>query len=214
MKIKLLFIVLLCTGFVLAQNQDTKAEKLLQEVSETLASYTNIAIDFSYELINRKEYIKQKEQGTLVVQDNKYVLNLMGIQQLSDGENIHTINKENEEVLIEPVDTDLSEGLNPSKLFSFYKQGYRFAWDIAQPLYGGRTIQFVKLTPIDTYAQAAYLLLGIDTKTKHIYKLIEVGDNGTETTLTVRSFTPNKTLTANTFVFSEADYPNYYIDRF
>lgn len=214
MKIKLLFIVLLCTGFVLAQNQDTKAEKLLQEVSETLASYTNIAIDFSYELVNRKEYIKQKEQGTLVVQDNKYVLNLMGIQQLSDGENIHTINKENEEVLIEPVDTDLSEGLNPSKLFSFYKQGYRFAWDIAQPLYGGRTIQFVKLTPIDTYAQAAYLLLGIDTKTKHIYKLIEVGDNGTETTLTVRSFTPNKTLTANTFVFSEADYPNYYIDRF
>lgn len=214
MKIKLLFSVLLCTGFVLAQNQDTKAEKLLQEVSETLASYTNIAIDFSYELVNRKEYIKQKEQGTLVVQDNKYVLNLMGIQQLSDGENVHTINKENEEVLIEPVDTDLSEGLNPSKLFSFYKQGYRFAWDIAQPLYGGRTIQFVKLTPIDTYAQAAYLLLGIDTKTKHIYKLIEVGDNGTETTLTVRSFTPNKTLTANTFVFSEADYPNYYIDRF
>lgn len=214
MKIKLLFIVLLCTGFALAQNQDTKAEKLLQEVSETLASYTNIAIDFSYELVNRKEYIKQKEQGTLVVQDNKYVLNLMGIQQLSDGENVHTINKENEEVLIEPVDTDLSEGLNPSKLFSFYKQGYRFAWDIAQPLYGGRTIQFVKLTPIDTYAQAAYLLLGIDTKTKHIYKLIEVGDNGTETTLTVRSFSPNKALTANTFVFSEADYPNYYIDRF
>ena len=214
MKIKLLFIVLLCTGFALAQNQDAKAEKLLHEVSETLASYTNIAIDFSYELVNRKEYIKQKEQGTLVVQDNKYVLNLMGIQQLSDGENVHTINKENEEVLIEPVDTDLSEGLNPSKLFSFYKQGYRFAWDIAQPLYGGRTIQFVKLTPIDTYAQAAYLLLGIDTITKHIYKLIEVGDNGTETTLTVRSFTPNKTLTANTFVFSEADYPNYYIDRF
>ena len=214
MNIKLLFSVLLCTGFALAQNQDAKAEKLLHEVSETLASYTNIAIDFSYELVNRKEYIKQKEQGTLVVQDNKYVLNLMGIQQLSDGENVHTINKENEEVLIEPVDTDLSEGLNPSKLFSFYKQGYRFAWDIAQPLYGGRTIQFVKLTPIDTYAQAAYLLLGIDTITKHIYKLIEVGDNGTETTLTVRSFTPNKTLTANTFVFSEADYPNYYIDRF
>ena len=214
MKIKLLFVSLLSAGFALAQNQDTRAEKLLQEVSETLASYTNIAIDFSYELVNRKEYIKQKEQGTLVVQDNKYVLNLMGIQQLSDGENVHTINKENEEVLIEPVDTDLSEGLNPSKLFSFYNEGYSFSWDIVQPLYGGRTIQFVKLTPIDTYAQAAYLLLGIDTKTKHIYKLIEVGDNGTETTLTVSSFTPNKTLTANTFVFSEADYPNYYIDRF
>ena len=214
MKIKLLFIGLLSTGIALAQNQDQRAEKLLQEVSETLASYSNIAIDFSYELVNRKEYIKQKEQGSLVVKDDKYLLNLMGIQQLSDGKNVHTINSENQEVLIEPVDTELSEGLNPSKLFSFYKEGYRFTWDIAQPLYGGSVIQFVKLTPIDTYAQAAYLLLGIDTKTKHIYKLIEVGDNGTETTLTVRSFTPNKDLAANTFEFSEADYPTYYIDRF
>jgi len=214
MKINYLFIGLLCASFALAQNQDERAATLLQEVSNTLASYANIAIDFSYELVNRKEYIKQKEQGTLVVQDNKYLLNLMGIEQLSDGKNVHTINTENKEVLIEPVDTELSEGLNPSKLFSFYKEGYRFSWDIAQPLYGGRTIQFIKLTPIDTYAQAAYLLLGIDTKTKHIYKLIEVGENDTETTLTVRSFTPNKTLAANTFVFSEADYPNYYIDRF
>ena len=214
MKIKLLFIGLLSTGIALAQNQDQRAEKLLQEVSETLASYSNIAIDFSYELVNRKERIKQKEQGSLVVKDDKYLLNLMGIQQLSDGKNVHTINSENEEVMIEPVDTELSEGLNPSKLFSFYKEGYRFTWDIAQPLYGGSVIQFVKLTPIDTYAQAAYLLLGIDTKTKHIYKLIEVGDNGTETTLTVRSFTPNKVLAANTFEFSEADYPTYYIDRF
>lgn len=214
MKIKLVCISLLCAGIMLAQNQDKRAEKLLEEVSETLANYTNIAIDFSYELVNRKEYIKQKEQGTLVVQDNKYLLHLMGIQQLSDGKNVHTINKENEEILIEPVDTNLSEGLNPSKLFSFYKEGYLFSWDITQPLYGGRTIQFVKLTPIDTYAQAAYLLLGIDTKTKHIYKLIEVGDNGTETTLTVRKFTPNKAISENTFVFSEANYPNYYIDRF
>lgn len=214
MKIKLLLISLISTGIVLAQNQDKQAEKLLEEVSERLSSYTNIAIEFSYELINRKELIKQKEQGTLIVQDNKYLLNLMGIQQLSDGENIHTINKENEEILIEPKENDLNEGLNPSELFSFYKQGYRFSWDITQPLYGGRTIQFVKLTPINTYAQAAYLLLGIDTKTKHIYKLIEVGDTGTETTLTVRSFIPNKELPENTFVFSEEDYPNYYIDRF
>lgn len=145
MKIKLVCISLLCAGIMLAQNQDKRAEKLLEEVSETLANYTNIAIDFSYELVNRKEYIKQKEQGTLVVQDNKYLLHLMGIQQLSDGKNVHTINKENEEILIEPVDTDLSEGLNPSKLFSFFKEGYLFSWDITQPLYGGRPFQLFDL---------------------------------------------------------------------
>ena len=186
----------------------------MNEVSETLAAYKNISVDFTYELVNRKEYIQQKEKGSLVVADDKYVLKLMGIQQLSDGKNVHTINAENEEILIEPVSNELGDGLSPSKLFSFYKEGYRFEWDILQPLYGGRKIQFIKLIPIDTYAQAAYLLLGIDTKTKHIYKLVEVGDNGTETTLTVRSFKTNQIVADNLFVFQEEKYPNYYIDRF
>jgi hypothetical protein len=81
-------------------------------------------------------------------------------------------------------------------------------------LYGGRKIQYIKLIPIDTYAQASYLLLGIDTKTKNIYKLIEVGNDGTETTLTISSFKTNIEIPTNTFVFSASDYPNYYIDRF
>ena len=212
MQIRILCVVLLSMTFSLAQDQ--RATDLLASVSETLASYDNIAIDFSYELVNRKEYIQQKEQGSLMVQGDTYLLKLMGITQLCDGKNTHTINPENEEVLIEPIDSNETSGLNPSTLFSFYKEGYSFEWDITQPLRAGKTIQYIKLTPIDTYAQAAYLLLGIDIKTKHIYKLIEVGDNGTETTLTVRTFKPDTTIKPETFVFKETDYPNYYIDRF
>ena len=211
--IKLLFTTLFLSSFIFAQDQENRANELLEKVSETLASYSNIFIEFSYELVNRKEYIQQKERGSLIVQDNAYTLELMGIQQISDGYYVHTINNENEEVLIEPVEDAIGEGLNPSSLFTFYKEGYLFSWDIKQPIFGGRTIQYIKLTPIDTYAQAAYLLLGIDTKTYHIYKLIEVGENNTETTLTVRSFTPNVTLPADTFVFDKNDYPNYYIDQ-
>lgn len=210
---KLLLICLYTSSFTLAQEHEARANKLLEKVSETLASYSNIKVDFTYELVNRSEYIQQKERGSLVVQGDSYLLNLMGIKQICDGSQVHTVNPENEEVLIEDVGDALGEGLNPSSLFSFYKEGYLFTWDIKQPILGGRTIQYIKLTPIDTYAQAAYLLLGIDTKTYHIYKLIEVGENDTETTLTVRSFTPDVNLAADTFVFDQKDYPNYYIDR-
>lgn len=210
---KLLLICLCNSSFTLAQEHEARANKLLEKVSETLASYSNIKVDFTYELVNRSEYIQQKERGSLVVQGDSYLLNLMGIKQICDGSQVHTVNPENEEVLIEDVGDALGEGLNPSSLFSFYKEGYLFTWDIKQPILGGRTIQYIKLTPIDTYAQAAYLLLGIDTKTYHIYKLIEVGENDTETTLTVRSFTPDVDLAADTFVFDQKDYPNYYIDR-
>ena len=206
-------LILLISRITLGQEQQ-RAEALLDEVSENLAQFNNIAITFTYELVNRKELIQQKEKGSLIVEGDAYLLKLMGIEQLSDGINKHTINADNEEVLIEPLSNGFDEGLSPSKIFSFYNQGYRFEWDILQPLYGGRKIQYIKLIPIDTYAQASYLLLGIDTKTKNIYKLIEVGNDGTETTLTIGSFKTNVEIPTNTFVFSALDYPNYYIDRF
>ena len=206
-------LILLISSITLGQEQQ-RAEALLDEVSENLAQFNNISITFTYELVNRKELIQQKEKGSLIVEGDAYLLKLMGIEQLSDGINKHTINADNEEVLIEPLSNGFDEGLSPSKIFSFYNQGYRFEWDILQPLYGGRKIQYIKLIPIDTYAQASYLLLGIDTKTKNIYKLIEVGNDGTETTLTIGSFKTNIEIPTNTFVFSASDYPNYYIDRF
>jgi hypothetical protein len=211
-QINVLFILLI-SSITVAQEQQ-RAEALLDEVSENLAQFNNISITFTYELVNRKELIQQKEKGSLIVDGNAYLLKLMGIEQLSDGINKHTINLDNEEVLIESLSDSFEQGLSPSKIFSFYNQGYRFEWDILQPLYGGRKIQYIKLIPIDTYAQASYLLLGIDTKTKNIYKLIEVGNDGTETTLTISSFKTNIEIPTNTFVFSSSDYPNYYIDRF
>ena len=211
--IRLIFILLVGSiSFVEAQEQ--RAEALLDQISESLAQFDNISISFTYELVNRKELVQQKEQGSLIIKGDAYLLKLMGIKQLSDGLNKHTINPENKEVLIESLNNDFEEGLSPSKIFSFYKQGYRFEWDITQTLYGDRKIQYIKLIPIDTYSQAAYLLLGIDTRTKRIYRLIEIGNDGTETTLTISSFNTNVQIPKNTFVFSESDYPNYYIDKF
>jgi outer membrane lipoprotein-sorting protein len=209
-----LFLILIVGSIPFVEAQEQRAKALLDDVSESLAQFDNISISFTYELVNRKELIQQKEKGSLIMEGDAYLLELMGIKQLSDGTNKHTINPDNEEVLIESLSDDFDEGLSPSKIFSFYKQGYRFEWDITQPLYGGRKIQYIKLIPIDTYAQAAYLLLGIDTRTKRIYKLIEIGKDGTETTLTISSFKTNIQIPKNTFVFSASDYPNYYIDKF
>ena len=38
----------------------------------------------------------------------------------------------------------------------------------------GQKIQYIKLTPIDSNNEINYVLLGIDTTTKHVYKLIEI----------------------------------------
>ena len=77
----------------------------------------------------------------------------------------------------------------------------------------GRKIQYIKLTPTNAKDARKEILLGIDSQTKHIYNLIEMGKNGTKTTLTVNSFKTNQPLSKNQFTFAQSKYPNYYINK-
>jgi hypothetical protein len=77
----------------------------------------------------------------------------------------------------------------------------------------GRKIQYIKLVPTSGKDQRKEILLGIDIQTKHIYNLIEIGKNGTKTTLTVNSFKTNLPLSKNQFIFVASKYPNYYINK-
>ena len=95
---------------------------------------------------------------------------------------------------------------------NFYENGYNYSMDIIQNV-NGRKIQYVKLQPIDSNTEMKYVLLGIDIKTKHIYKLIEIGSNDTKTTLTVNSFKTNEPLSKTLFIFDEKKYKDYYINK-
>lgn len=68
---------------------------------------------------------------------------------------------------------------------------------------------------IDTNTEINSILLGIDAETKHIYKVIETGKNGTVTTITVNSFKTNQPLSKTLFTFDESKYKDegYYIIR-
>ncbi|MFB0909824.1 MAG: outer membrane lipoprotein carrier protein LolA, partial [Flavobacterium sp.] len=93
-----------------------------------------------------------------------------------------------------------------------FNSGYRYSMDILQDV-RGRKIQYIKLIPSNSKDQRKEILLGIDVQTKHIYNLIEMGKNGTKTTLTVNSFKTNQPLSKNQFIFAESKYPNYYINK-
>ncbi|MDT0539904.1 outer membrane lipoprotein carrier protein LolA [Croceitalea sp. P059] len=206
------FILLFISVASVAQNSQ-KAKALLDEVYAKVTSYDNIQIEFKYALENTEANTKSETQGKASLDGDKYLVELFGSKQLFDGKLVYTIVPDNEEVTIESP----SEGENtvtPSKMLTFYREGHTYTWDILQNVQG-RKIQFVKLTPIDTNTQIKSILLGIDAETKHIYKLIETGENSTKTTITVNSFKTNQPLSKSLFTFDEAKYKNdgYYIIR-
>jgi outer membrane lipoprotein-sorting protein len=193
-------------------SQDKKAKAMLDAVTVKIKSYDNIVIDFKYSLNNLKENINQESKGNVTMKGNKYVLNLMGVTKIFDGKYNYTINPEDEEVAISKVNEKDETAITPSKLLTFFNSGYKFTWDILQNV-KGRKIQYIKLVPNNTKDQRKEILLGIDTQTKNIYNLIEVGRNGTKTTLTVNSFKINQPLSKNQFTFDASKYPKYYLNK-
>ncbi|WP_405291721.1 LolA family protein [Algibacter sp. Ld11] len=205
--IALLLITLSVNAF--AQN---KGKALLNEVSQKVKSYDNISIDFKYVLENTAESLKQVTKGDVIMQGDRYKLNILGITRLFDGRTLYSISPEDEEVTISEENDDENDAITPSKMLSFYEDGYTYALDIEQDI-NGRKIQYVKLTPIDSSSEIKTILLGIDSKTKNIYNLIQIGKNSTKTTLTVNSFKTNETLSKTLFTFDANKYQDYYINK-
>ncbi|MDA7558173.1 outer membrane lipoprotein carrier protein LolA [Flavobacteriaceae bacterium] len=193
-------------------SSQSEAESLLNNVSVKVESYDNIAISFKYVLINIEEDINQETRGEVTMQGDKYVLNIMDITRMFDGSTLYSISPEDEEVTISSENSEDDSTITPSKMLSFYKEGYTFEMDIVQTI-KGRKIQYIKMNPIDSDSEINHLLLGIDTKTYHIHNLIEIGSNKTKTILTVNSFKTNQELSKSLFTFDYKKYNEYYINK-
>jgi len=209
---KLLSIALLLLVSFTSQAQDKKAKDLLDQVTAKIKSYNNISIDFKYSLNNAKENINKESKGNLLLEGNKYVLNFMGVTKIFDGKKSYTIVPEDEEITISSLNDSDEKAITPSKMLTFFNTGYKFTWDILQDV-KGRKIQYIKLIPVSAKDQRKEILLGIDSQTKNIYNVIEIGKNGTKTTLTVNSFKTNQPLSKNQFTFVASKYPKYYINK-
>ncbi len=179
-----------------------------------MSSYDNVFIDFKYELNNKAEDVHQELSGDVILQGEKYVVNLFGSTQMFDGSKTYTIIPENEEVNISSVDIDNENTVTPSKFFSFYKSGYTYTLGKLKNI-DGKKIQFVNLVPIDTNSEVLSVLVGVDLKNNHIHQIIEIGKNGTETILTVKQMKTNQNIDSSLFYFDEKKYENldYFINK-
>ena len=211
MKKKIFLFILLLSHPLLSQNTEA-ARKLLDEVSGKISSFKNMKFDFTYVLENRPENIRQETNGSVTISKDLYRINFLGFEQLFDGKMTYTIIPENEEITIRDPEEESEFGINPSEILTIYKKNYAYQWDIKQNVMG-TPVQFVKLIPNEEKKELKYLLLGIDMRTKLIYRLIEIGRYDTRTTLTLKNIKTNINLRDDFFVFDKNKYPDYYINN-
>jgi len=210
MKNIALLLILALTSINLQAQNDPAAVKLLNKVSNKLSTYKNIYAEFKYALVNKKAGVSQETKGNVTIQGDKFHANYMGIDDIYDGVKRYQVVHENEEVNISKHRDD--DEFTPNKIFTFYKKGYQQKMDIKQKVQG-RTIQFIKLFPKNSNSSESYILLGIDSKTNHIYKAIIVEKNGSKITLDITKFQTNQVLGDHLFKFVSSKYPDYYINE-
>ena len=208
-KITTLFLSLFITTIAISQNSKG-AKSLLEEVSAKMGAYQNMFIGFSQTLSNEDAGIKEGDEppirGEIFLQGEKYNLKYLGNDFMYDGKKLYVINNDEKEISVTNGDLDGDDGfIYPSKLLTFYKEGYNFKMGKLQDM-NGRKIQFVTLNPIDSDSDIVKVELGIDAKTMHIYKLIQTGSNGSKTTFTITEFKSNQPLSETFFKFDKKKY--------
>lgn len=215
-KVIIVFVVFFISISSIAQTSSDKAKTLLDEVSTKMGAYKNMTIGFSQTLINKEAGVTNDPpiRGKIILSGEKYNLDYLGNNFVFNGKKLIVINKEEKEVTITNGDMEEEDGfVYPSKLLTFYKKGYTYQMGKLQNK-NGRKVQFVNLTPISSNSDIVKIRLGIDARTKHIYKLVQIGSNGSETTFTINKFKSNQPISTTIFSFDKVKYEKlgYLID--
>ncbi|MDD2962673.1 MAG: outer membrane lipoprotein carrier protein LolA [Bacteroidales bacterium] len=128
-----------------AQNQDAKAKTAIAQLASNIRGYKNMRIEFVYKMDNDESKIHESKQGTLLVQGEKYRLNIAGQMVINDGKALFAYLPEAKEVQINPLDEE-SQSLTPTGILADYEKKYRVKY-IREEKMGVRSVLVADLIP-------------------------------------------------------------------
>lgn len=203
-KYFLMVLALIAVHTMHAQTSD-KAIQLYEQSKNKINSLKDYSFAFTFQ--SSGNYL----DGNIKVKGQKFNVSIDGLSMVYDGQKTYNINHQDKEVNVYNQSEDLGI-VTPSALLSYFEtSAYNFEWDIEQKLSDGRMIQFIKLTPKNKSTGKNSGLIGIDTKTNMVYKIIETDAYQGRNTLTINSFKSNLNLSDAEFQFKKSDYPGYYV---
>jgi outer membrane lipoprotein-sorting protein len=205
-----LLFFLLGSSVALAQSH-AEAKQLLEDASKELKAHQTVHLEFSYSFENNRvdPPVVQKENGMISVKGDDYRLEIMGMEQIRQGNKLYTILHDDEEVQVTEYDEEENTGLTPTSILESFEKGYSYKLGGSEEI-EGKTITYVILKP-NASEEIDKIMVGIESDTKRLYSLKQWGTNGTVTTFLITSYQTDKSLPGGFFSFDKNNYPGYYI---
>jgi outer membrane lipoprotein carrier protein len=196
-----------------AADSDPQARAVLDKMRQKYEGYSSVQASFKLD-INFPEQPVETQNIQVKQQDAKYRVDMPGRTIISDGSAIWMILHNNKEVQISPVPEDGGDMgiMSPQSLFRIYESD-EFVYAVAgQTTEDGKAVQQIEFKPIDEFSDYSKLRMTLYKSDASFKRVTAFGKDGSRFTLNLEAFTANPNLTATTFVFNKADYPDYYVE--
>lgn len=198
---------------------DPKAKTILDGVSATAKAYSSITASFTMTM-EKPGAAKETRTGTAILKGSQYKITLNNTdakgqvtkeEYYNDGKTLWVYNQRDKECTIDnapdPKKKKNENQITPSEIFTFYETGFKYKF-IEEKTEGGVVYQYINLFPEQPDKKNYHTIkLKIDKVKKQITSITQLNDDGSKTTYTVNTFTPNVAYTDATFQFDKATHP-------
>ncbi|WP_394666206.1 outer membrane lipoprotein carrier protein LolA [uncultured Chryseobacterium sp.] len=194
-------------GFTNAQKIDSKAKKILDDITANYNSKKNSYFKFSFGSGTNGK-VDKSEPGIYYAAGDKYKLKIMETEQIFDGSKIYNINTEDMEVTVAKPNGS-SSMFSPINYLSTYRKDYNVTYGGKKNV-DGVNADFIKLTPVKSNG-IKYVYLFVDSAKKQMVKLEQHGNNKDLAVIAIKEYKENQTLDPGMFTFDKNKYKNYLI---
>lgn len=189
--------------------QDQKAKSILDEVSQKTKTAKTISADFTFSMENKAMSINEKNEGTIKLKGQKYIVDLpgAGIKVYSDGKTNWNYMKQGNQVTISNIEDSGSELMDPSSLFSIYEKGFTSKF-VAEKNVGGKSIYQIDLFPDKKEFDVSKITIEIEKATMMIHSAQLFGTDGNVYGIVVKKMETSKDFPDADFTFDAKKFPD------
>jgi outer membrane lipoprotein-sorting protein len=186
---------------------DPAAHAILNDVRKNLKSFKSLKINFTLITENRTDRSSNAvEKGTILIRGDKYNLNFLGLNQISDGKTVWNFNAETKEVYIVHANPKDVEMLNPLAMLETYEKNFR-AKLIREELENGISVAIIDLQPFEN--RSFHKVRMVTDKTKKTIIRIEIHEkSGTTMTFRIDQMQTNVSAPDSEFKFDASKHPD------
>jgi hypothetical protein len=208
MKI-LSFITILLFATTIYGQKDQAAESYLNKISSDFSVDQAVHLLFNYVREDLQAETKFEGSGSLVIQEDKYKIELDEALIYFDGEKQYSLNKEIEEVYISIPDHESQEFVfsDPLRLLRNYKEKFKYRL-MGESSIGSINSQEVQLYPEELGGPYALLKIHFSRDTDQLKAIVIRQKDGIIYTMIINEMEKKDTQDLKYFQFNASEFPN------